>query len=114
MKLYKRQIRPMIHIPADQGFFPIDSPIVNRDDWHNEDEEDFLFNKYEKIIKKKDAWATLKFDERFIPIKENDNPEEHEYVLGIIEKMEKIEQIYSDYLDNMDAEKLADKLGEVF
>ena len=29
-------------------------------------------------------------------------------------KYQKIEQIYSDYLDDMDAEKLADKLGEVF
>ena len=29
-------------------------------------------------------------------------------------KYQKIEQIYSDYLDDTDAEKLADKLGEVF
>ncbi len=34
--------------------------------------------------------------------------------LETMQKYEKIEQIYSDYLDDMDAEKLADKLGEVF
>ena len=34
--------------------------------------------------------------------------------ISIMRKYQKIEQIYSDYLDDMDAEKLADKLGEVF
>lgn len=34
--------------------------------------------------------------------------------INTMRKYQKIEQIYSDYLDDMDAEKLADKLGEVF
>lgn len=34
--------------------------------------------------------------------------------IEIMRKYQKIEEIYSDYLDDMDAEKLADKLGEVF
>ena len=76
MKLYKRQIRPMEYSPGGQGFPDIYKPIVNEDDWHDEewsngmDTEKLLTAYYSKKLKKQDPWASVKFDERYVVVGE--------------------------------------------
>lgn len=43
MQYYIREIRPMIHIPSDQSCVKSDIPIIDENDWHNEDEEKELY-----------------------------------------------------------------------
>lgn len=71
MQYYIREIRPMIHIPYDQGCVRSDSPIIDENDWHNEDEEKELYEKYLPIVQERDLWADVRFDERFIKVELN-------------------------------------------
>ena len=74
MKLYKRQIRPMMYSPGCQGFSDTYIPIKNMDDWYDEEwsngqcTEDLLTAYYSKKVKEKDPWATIKFDERYVVV----------------------------------------------
>lgn len=74
MTLYKRQVRPMIYSPGCQGFSDTYIPVNDEEDWHDEEwsngmsTEKILTAYYTPKLKKQDPWASLRFDERYVPI----------------------------------------------
>lgn len=66
MKIYKRQIRPMIKPPALQGFNTDLKPFFHSDAWFDEDMEDHLQFRYKE--ENKDPMSTLVFDERYVEV----------------------------------------------
>jgi len=69
-----------------------------------------------KVIKEPiDTYIVCHGEEDTVAVSiDNVDVEALDLAIETMRKYQKIEQIYSDYLDDMDAEKLADKLGEVF
>ena len=65
MKIYKRQIRPMIIPPALHGFSCIPSPLLGEDAWFDEDNEDRK-GAWEMLIK--DPMSRLDIEERYVCI----------------------------------------------
>ena len=70
MKLYKRQIRPMISPPAIPGMNCSDYPLEDEEIWYD---EDFDFSKDMKIwkdyvLRQEGPWAKIVFQERFVPV----------------------------------------------
>lgn len=69
MRLYKRQVRPYMFVPGCQGWSDTHDPIIVEDlEWHEEEEENRLRELLESVVKEKDPWGTLMFDERYIEV----------------------------------------------
>ena len=79
MKLYKKEIRPMIQPPALHGFNNNPYPFYNEGTWIPEDMEDYFREHHEKDIK--DPMSRLTFDERYVEI-ELPVPEVHDVKSG--------------------------------
>lgn len=68
MRIYKRMIRPMIVPPALQGSNCKPDPLYWDDYWINEEYEEVLKDTWEKLVKRKDSWASLKIEEKYVEI----------------------------------------------
>ena len=67
--MYKRQIRPMYYSPGCQGFSDTYDPIIYKgEEWHDESKIEEIKKALEPVIRDKDSWGSLKFDERFVAV----------------------------------------------
>ena len=69
MKIYKKEIRPMIEPFWDQGYTPQPYPAIDK--WFAEEKKEELEKIYNKKIKNKEfegGWCKLFFDERYIEV----------------------------------------------
>lgn len=67
MKLYRKEIRPMVTSLSLNG---IETKLYPADEWYDEDLRDVLTQVFEKIIKERHCAGELFFDERFVEIEE--------------------------------------------
>lgn len=68
MKIYKRMIRPMVSPPGLQNMYTI--PLINENNWVDEEFEDVLRPRWEEMAKKKSSkWNSLHLDEKYVEIK---------------------------------------------
>lgn len=79
MKLYRKEVRPMVQPPALQGFSSNPYPFFTEDSWIPEDMENYFREHHEKDIK--DPMSRLTFDERYVEI-ELPVPEVHDVKSG--------------------------------
>lgn len=69
IKLYRREIRPMLYDSGLQGFPDKKYPLLKDDSWFSEDKEEEIRQKYEPSIKEKHhGWVDLIFDERYVDV----------------------------------------------
>ena len=67
IKLYRREVRPMLYGLPTQGFTPKPYPLFNEDSWYPEDMEEKIREWTEPSLKAKyHGWTKLIFDERFV------------------------------------------------
>lgn len=68
IKLYRREIRPLLYELPTQGFSAKYTPLFNKEDrWFPENEEEKIRQRYEQEIEKKNhGWVKLTFEERYI------------------------------------------------
>lgn len=67
IKLYRREIRPMLFEHAFQGLSDEKITLLKDDSWYPENKEDELRQKYEPYIKAKHhGLVDLIFDERYV------------------------------------------------
>lgn len=67
IKLYRREIRPMLHELGTQGFSPRDIPLIGEDSWYPEDVEEEIRKIFEPAIESKHhGWVKLFFEERYV------------------------------------------------
>lgn len=72
MKLYKKQLRPMIVNDGVQGCATTKTPLLPEHIWFDEEivtDEDKLM--WEKTIKNKDAYASLSMECRYFEVEDN-------------------------------------------
>lgn len=75
MKLYKRQIRPMVSPPALHGMSCHNYPVEEEEIWYDEDsisskDMDIWKN---QVLSREGQLGTLVFKERFVPITKEDS-----------------------------------------
>ena len=69
MKIYKKQVRPMVVPPALQGFNCESYPLMPNDYWYNEEDELILRELWEKEAQKAEGgWGRLEIEERYTEI----------------------------------------------
>jgi len=65
MKLYRKQIRPMLYSPATQGFSDTYEPLVKQ--WYNEEDvTPAKIEMWKQSIEQIDAWGSLRLAERYV------------------------------------------------
>ena len=64
IKIYRKLIQPIVHVPSCQGFSEINEPFDSA--WY--DDTDFIRTTIEERFKQKntDPWASLRWDEQYI------------------------------------------------
>lgn len=66
MKLYRKEVRPMVQPPALQGFNSKPYPLYTEDSWIVEELGEFFQQRYEEKLN--DPMSTLIFDERYVEV----------------------------------------------
>ncbi len=66
MKIYKRMIRPIVSPPGLETIYTI--PLINENNWVDEEFEDVLRPRWEEWAKKKSKWSSLHLDEKYVEI----------------------------------------------
>ena len=77
IKLYRRQIRPMIYEHPMSGFNPKIIPFENLNSWYPEDSEKWIREKFDEVLGKN---RLLIFDERYVYCGDKyilTNPDQH-------------------------------------
>ena len=70
MKIYKKQVRPMVVTPALQGFNCKSYPLMPNDYWYAEEDESVLKKIWEEQAQKAEGgWGRLEIEERYTEIK---------------------------------------------
>lgn len=65
MKIYIKELRPMVQPPISSGFVSEPYPLISENTWFDEDEVEEFKAGLEELVKLKDANGTLTFDERY-------------------------------------------------
>ena len=79
MKLYKKELRPMVQPPSLQGFNSKPYPFYTEDSWIVEDFRDYFQHSCEEKLE--DPMSTIVFDERYVEV-ELPTPEVHDVKPG--------------------------------
>ena len=66
MKLYKKELRPMVQPPSLQGFNSDPYPFYTEDSWIVEDFRDYFQHSCEEKLE--DPMSTIVFDERYVEV----------------------------------------------
>lgn len=71
MKLYKKQLRPMVVGPMLQGFGQDYYPLFGAYQWFDEDNVTIKTKQeWENEIKEKDNWNTMKIEVRYVEVQD--------------------------------------------
>lgn len=79
MKVYKKEVRPMVQPPSLQGFSNKPYPFYTEDSWVVEDFRDYFQQHCENKLE--DPMSTIVFDERYVEV-ELPTPEVHDVKPG--------------------------------
>lgn len=100
MKLYRKQIRPMIDSPAPQGCNNEPIPFfkgVSSNFWYEEDYKEDLQQRCEKELK--DPMSKIVFEERYVEVEQNP---EVKILKPSKESVDQLVQVWNELQDKFD------------